>query len=77
MIARHPEGYGCRPVDGRLVARGRRTVLQSEMTRSVPGTGLGLTLVRQAAEGCGGRVRVEDAGDGGARFRLEFRVAVV
>jgi signal transduction histidine kinase len=47
--------------------------LGDEMTRTVPGTGLGLTLVRQCVEGCGGTVTIEAAERGGTRVvvRLE------
>jgi signal transduction histidine kinase len=47
--------------------------LGDEMTRTAPGTGLGLTLVRQCVEGCGGTVKIEAAENGGARVvvRLE------
>jgi two-component system sensor histidine kinase MprB len=43
---------------------------RSETARGQPGSGLGLAIVRQIAESHGGRVDVEDAEDGGARFRL-------
>jgi two-component system, OmpR family, sensor histidine kinase MprB len=43
---------------------------RSEAARSQPGSGLGLAIVRQIAESHGGRVEVEDAEGGGARFRL-------
>jgi two-component system sensor histidine kinase MprB len=43
---------------------------RSEAARSHPGSGLGLAIVRQIAESHGGRVDVEDAEGGGARFRL-------
>jgi two-component system, OmpR family, sensor histidine kinase MprB len=43
---------------------------RSEAARSRPGSGLGLAIVRQIAENHGGRVDVEDAEGGGARFRL-------
>jgi two-component system, OmpR family, sensor histidine kinase MprB len=43
---------------------------RSEAARSQPGSGLGLAIVRQIAESHGGRVEVEDADGGGARFRL-------
>jgi len=47
--------------------------LGDEMTRTAPGTGLGLTLVRQCIEGCGGTVTIEAAKSGGTRVvvRLE------
>jgi two-component system, OmpR family, sensor histidine kinase MprB len=43
---------------------------RSEAARGKPGSGLGLAIVRQIAESHGGRVEVEDAEGGGARFRL-------
>jgi two-component system, OmpR family, sensor histidine kinase MprB len=43
---------------------------RSEQARGQPGSGLGLAIVRQIAETHGGRVDVEDAEGGGARFRL-------
>jgi two-component system, OmpR family, sensor histidine kinase MprB len=43
---------------------------RSDTARGQPGSGLGLAIVRQIAERHGGRVDVEDAEGGGARFRL-------
>jgi two-component system sensor histidine kinase MprB len=43
---------------------------RSDVVRGRPGSGLGLAIVRQIAESHGGRVDVEDAEGGGARFRL-------
>jgi two-component system, OmpR family, sensor histidine kinase MprB len=43
---------------------------RSDAARSQPGSGLGLAIVRQIAESHGGRVDVENAEGGGARFRL-------
>jgi two-component system, OmpR family, sensor histidine kinase MprB len=43
---------------------------RSEGARGQPGSGLGLAIVRQIAESHGGRVDVENAEGGGARFRL-------
>jgi two-component system sensor histidine kinase MprB len=40
--------------------------------RAVPGSGLGLTIVREVAERHGGSVRAENARGGGARFRLKL-----
>jgi two-component system, OmpR family, sensor histidine kinase MprB len=43
---------------------------RSDEMRGESGSGLGLAIVRQIAESHGGRVDVEDAEGGGARFRL-------
>jgi signal transduction histidine kinase len=43
---------------------------RSESARSQPGSGLGLAIVRQIAESHGGRIEVDEAPGGGARFRL-------
>jgi two-component system sensor histidine kinase MprB len=43
---------------------------RSDRARGRPGSGLGLAIVRQVAESHGGRVEVEEADGGGARFRL-------
>ncbi len=40
--------------------------------RHLPGSGLGLSIVRQVAEAHGGEVSVENAPDGGAVFRLSL-----
>jgi two-component system sensor histidine kinase MprB len=45
---------------------------RSESARSQPGSGLGLAIVRQIAESHGGRVDVDEALGGGARFRLSL-----
>ena len=45
---------------------------RSDASRSQPGSGLGLAIVRQIAETHGGRVEVEEAEGGGARFRLSL-----
>lgn len=44
--------------------------LDADLERGSPGTGLGLTLVRQCVEECGGEVSIEEGERGGARFRL-------
>jgi signal transduction histidine kinase len=49
--------------------------LEREDTRTRPGTGLGLALVKGYAEGQGGAVEVGDRPGGGARFRLRWRAA--
>ena len=48
---------------------------RSAAARGRPGSGLGLAIVRQVAESHGGEVAVEDAEDGGARFRLRLERA--
>jgi two-component system, OmpR family, sensor histidine kinase MprB len=45
---------------------------RSEASRGHPGSGLGLAIVRQIAENHGGRIDVEEAAGGGARFRLSL-----
>lgn len=48
---------------------------RSAAARSMPGAGLGLSIVREVAESHGGTVVVENAADGGARFRLSLNGA--
>jgi two-component system, OmpR family, sensor histidine kinase MprB len=48
---------------------------RSTSARGTPGSGLGLAIVRQVIESHGGRITVENAEGGGARFRLEFPTA--
>jgi signal transduction histidine kinase len=45
---------------------------RAQATMHVPGTGLGLALVRQVAEAHRGRARVEAAPGGGSRFTVEI-----
>ncbi len=48
---------------------------RSAAARSMPGAGLGLSIVREVAEAHGGTVVAENADDGGARFRLSLNGA--
>jgi two-component system sensor histidine kinase MprB len=45
---------------------------RSEASRGQPGSGLGLAIVRQITENHGGRIELEEAAGGGARFRLSL-----
>jgi two-component system sensor histidine kinase MprB len=45
---------------------------RAEESRSMPGSGLGLSIVRQVAERHSGRVRADEAPGGGARLVLEL-----
>lgn len=49
--------------------------LEDEMTRSTPGTGLGLTLARQCAAACNGIITIEESRFGGAALVLDFVAA--
>lgn len=55
---------------GRVWERFHRLARDSEVT----GTGIGLAVVRELVEAHGGRVRVEEGEDGGARFVVELEV---
>jgi two-component system sensor histidine kinase MprB len=48
---------------------------RSAAARSMPGAGLGLSIVREVAESHGGTVVAENANGGGARFRLSLNGA--
>jgi two-component system sensor histidine kinase MprB len=48
---------------------------RSAAARSMPGAGLGLSIVREVAEAHGGTVVAENAEGGGARFRLSLNGA--
>lgn len=69
LLAVEDDGPGV-PPDQRntIFERGRR----GADSRSVPGAGLGLYIVKVIAEAHGGTVRVEDASSGGARFVLDL-----
>ena len=45
---------------------------RADPSRSTPGTGIGLSIVRSVAEAHGGSVRAENRPEGGAKF--EFRL---
>ena len=48
---------------------------RSAAARSMPGAGLGLSIVREVAEAHGGTISAENADGGGARFRLSLNDA--
>ncbi len=48
---------------------------RSPNARQLPGSGLGLSIVKQVAEAHGGSVTLERPSDGGARFRLRLAAA--
>ena len=48
---------------------------RSAAARSMPGAGLGLSIVREVAEAHGGTISAENAEGGGARFRLSLNGA--
>ncbi|MEQ9568706.1 MAG: HAMP domain-containing sensor histidine kinase, partial [Longimicrobiales bacterium] len=46
--------------------------LERDVARRLPGTGIGLAVVRELVEMLGGSTRVEDGPEGGARFVVEW-----
>jgi signal transduction histidine kinase len=73
LVSVRDEGLGIDPADLPRIFdrfyRGRRTASQA-----IPGTGLGLALVKAVAEGHGGTVEVESAPGGGSEFRLRIPI---
>ncbi|WP_139980092.1 HAMP domain-containing sensor histidine kinase [Nocardioides litoris] len=63
------EGPGIAPEDREAVFD---RFWRAEESRSMPGSGLGLSIVRQVAERHAGRVRAEESPEGGARLVLEL-----
>jgi signal transduction histidine kinase len=64
-------GPGIPPAEhGRIFERFYRT--GSELTRTVPGTGIGLSIVQHVAEGHGGKVILRSAPGAGATFTLRL-----
>ena len=53
----------------------RERIFDHYYTTKPSGTGIGLSEVARMAAAMGGGVRVEDAEEGGARFRVHFRRA--
>jgi two-component system sensor histidine kinase MprB len=50
---------------------------RADRARKLPGSGLGLAMVRQAAEACGGYAEAANAPGGGALLRVSFGTPVV
>ncbi|MBT3533044.1 MAG: PAS domain-containing sensor histidine kinase [Rhodospirillaceae bacterium] len=55
-----------------LPAEGRERLTEPYVTNREKGTGLGLAIVKKIMEEHGGRMRLEDAKEGGARIHLSF-----
>jgi signal transduction histidine kinase len=51
-----------------------RPFMRGGAARNHGGSGIGLTIVRQVAEGRGGTVRVESTPSGGARFVVSLPI---
>jgi two-component system sensor histidine kinase MprB len=62
-------GPGVAPADA---ARVFDRFWRASNARSLPGSGLGLSIVKDVAESHGGSVVLEHASGGGARFRLRL-----
>jgi two-component system sensor histidine kinase MprB len=71
-LAVRDHGPGIDPGDQPLVFD---RFYRSAAARSMPGAGLGLSIVREVAEAHGGTVVAENAAGGGARFRLSLNGA--
>jgi signal transduction histidine kinase len=73
LVSVRDEGLGIDPADLPRIFdrfyRGRRSASQA-----IPGTGLGLALVKAVAEGHGGAVEVECGPGGGSEFRLRIPI---
>ena len=63
------EGPGIAPGDREHVFE---RFYRSQESRSMPGSGLGLSIVRQVIERHSGNVRVDENGDGGTRMVLQI-----
>ena len=83
---RHGRGRRSRAASCRFATTGRGSTrrtrplvferfYRSAAARSMPGAGLGLSIVREVAESHGGTVVAENAAGGGARFRLSLNGA--